>query len=498
MKSGSQVAEAALAGKGAAARRPATLRGRLEVAFMVLIVLFAANAGVALWAAHARDQARGRVDSHLEPARLGVEQLSEALVNEETGERGYVLTGDATLLQPYSNGVIVAEQTATSLMRNLSGETGSLSALSAVEAAAASWNSQAARPDIAARTAGTQSPSAVTASALRANTLFDSLESKLAALRSDVTAASHRESAAQARADAWLGRTVAATFLIAFGLVVAVFLLLRRSLTAPLDRLVASISAVAGGDLEHPVVATGPVEFQLVGRAAERMRTRLSDEASEALQNSLVIAQEHERLRVAAEIHHDSVQALTAVSLRLQRLRRRMTGDQTGMLSDAETAVAGAIGRLRRLIFELHPPTLEQEGLVAAVKLYLSETFGPLGVEWTVEDGIDPEPDRATQALAYRVLREALTNVAKHARCRHVSVQLVQRNDGLSVRVIDDGVGFDANRADSRTPGHLGLIGADTLVRAAGGWRRIWSAPGAGTTVEFWLPTRVTPTVVQA
>jgi len=94
--------------------------------------------------------------------------------------------------------------------------------------------------------------------------------------------------------------------------------------------------------------------------------------------------------------------------------------------------------------------------------------------------------------LIYRIVREALLNVRKHARARTVRVQLRDVSDGYLVRIVDDGVGYSPAEVEDR-PGHLGLTLMQERAHAGGGWCRIESMPGGGTTVEFWVPLQVPP-----
>ena len=195
-----------------------------------------------------------------------------------------------------------------------------------------------------------------------------------------------------------------------------------------------------------------------------------------------------ERKQIAADLHDDPVQAVTAVSLILQRLAMEVPTAQAELLAQARTTVNGAIERMRRMLFELHPTALDEEGLTVSVEVYLEETFEPLGVKWQVVDAMEREPDAHLGALAYRLIHEALSNVVAHAGATSVQVELGTRDEGLVVRVVDDGVGFDYDAVPRNRPGHLGIHTAQDLARRASGSMEIESEPGTGCTVEIWLP----------
>jgi signal transduction histidine kinase len=211
---------------------------------------------------------------------------------------------------------------------------------------------------------------------------------------------------------------------------------------------------------------------------------------AKAAQATLIQAQEDERRRIAADIHDDSVQALIAASLRLTRLRLRISDTTNlGLLDEVEQTMAEAVIRLRRLMFDLAPSILDEQGIAAGLRLYLTETFDSIGLQWTLVDDVREEFGRTTLALAYRLTRELLTNVVKHAEATHVEVAVNTVEDGIAVRVTDDGTGFDADGLRKAAPGHLGLRGLFDMAQAANGHANIQSSPGGvGSTCEFWLP----------
>ncbi len=212
-----------------------------------------------------------------------------------------------------------------------------------------------------------------------------------------------------------------------------------------------------------------------------------SNTARQALLTRLIRAQEDERSRIAGEIHDDSIQVLSALGLRLQLLRRHLDDPASLELTEtAETVLSQAIDRLRRLLFELRPPDLEVRGLVSALNELASQHFADRGVRWHSTDRMGQEPPEAERAIVYRIAREALANVAKHALPTSVELTLEQRSGGLLVRIEDDGTGFDP--AGAGRVGHLGLTTMREQAELAGGRLQISSREGTGTTVEAWIP----------
>jgi PAS domain S-box-containing protein len=222
-----------------------------------------------------------------------------------------------------------------------------------------------------------------------------------------------------------------------------------------------------------------------IRRSFELLRT--ADADRRRLLGRIVEAQEGERRRIAADIHDDPIQKMTAVSLRIDALGRHLEGAEGRRQLDAlRETVGGAIARLRHLLFELHPPSLESDGLAAALRDTLRDLGTETGVDTYLEDRLVTEPSADIRAAAYRIGQEALVNVRKHAGARHVEILVEGRADGLVLRVRDDGSGFDLHTVGAA--GHVGLPTMRERAEMMGGHIRIETAPGRGTTVEAWLP----------
>ena len=246
--------------------------------------------------------------------------------------------------------------------------------------------------------------------------------------------------------------------------------------------LVADISErVAAEQKRRRAEAELKQNLELLRKAGEERRSLLG---------RLVRAQEEERLRISSDIHDDSVQVLTALALRLDLLHRRLEDPELREAVELiQQAMRGAIARLRRLIFELHPPALDRDGFAPALRLCLEQARVEHGLEYRLDAVLDPEPDSQTGAILYRIAQEALVNVVKHAAATAVEVRVATVDGGTLVWIADDGVGFDLDRLDETgRPGHLGLAGMRERAELVGGRFRIESSPGSGTTVEFFVP----------
>ncbi len=244
-------------------------------------------------------------------------------------------------------------------------------------------------------------------------------------------------------------------------------------------------------------------------RESEQLRTALLDaeEQRRLVLNQMLRVEADERARIAEELHDDTVQVLTATLLSLDR--QRLSDERGQHEAAAEAArrardtLALALERTRRLMFELRPPLLEAHGLAHAVRDLVDHANHELGLE--VEAQVDvPRYSEAFETLVYRIVREGVANVRRHARAHRLEVTLVHEGGALRGTISDDGRGFDVHRAldRHRTRMHLGLDATIERIRLAGGEIEIDSAPGEGTRIEFRLPgaeiEAETPCVVSA
>ncbi len=213
----------------------------------------------------------------------------------------------------------------------------------------------------------------------------------------------------------------------------------------------------------------------------------------EGLLANAVDASDAERRRIASDLHDGVVQDLAGVAFGLAPLaenaERRGAKEDARLLRTAVAQLRQGVRGLRTLLVEIHPPSLGDTGLEPA----LSDLLSPLAAagirtDLRVEDGATSP--RSSDALVYRVAREALRNAREHAEPNAVVVRLARTTaGGTHLAVDDDGRGFDAaERARRGEEGHLGLTLLEGLVTQAGGTIAISSTPGAGTHVELEVP----------
>ena len=222
--------------------------------------------------------------------------------------------------------------------------------------------------------------------------------------------------------------------------------------------------------------------------AAQTAVERLADERQHLL-DRLVQAQEDERARIAADVHDDSVQALAAVELRLGLLRRQLGDSPPTLLQTAETlseTVSEAIGRLRTLLFDLESPAVGTD-LATALGVAAENTFEER-LAWSIVGATDLEVPEGQRVTAYRIAKEAMANVVKHADARAVVVTLARAGNGFEVVIEDDGRGFDPSTVEAR-PGHLGIPAMADRATIAGGRLELERRGEGGTRVRLWLPS---------
>jgi PAS domain S-box-containing protein len=235
-------------------------------------------------------------------------------------------------------------------------------------------------------------------------------------------------------------------------------------------------------------------------RAEEDLRSTVAqlnelDAERRRLLHRLVEAQEDERRRIAADIHDDPVQVMTATAIRLGALRLRIQDPALASeMERLEKTAQRAIGRLRHLLFGLWPPALDHEGLAPTLRMHLASLGADDRTTYRLDDRLEADPPPDVRVIAYRIAQEALANARKHARATEVVVELEDVNRGLLLRVRDDGIGFRPDRTSERPPERLGLISIRERAEMAGGWCRVWSSPGRGTIVESWIPVPGRPT----
>jgi len=191
---------------------------------------------------------------------------------------------------------------------------------------------------------------------------------------------------------------------------------------------------------------------------------------------------ERERTRIAREIHDELGQSLTALKIDLSLLRPD-TKDFAGRRREMSALIDQTIGTVQRITAELRPGVLDDLGLEAAAEWQVKTFMARTGIACAFSsDGQPGALDRDRQTALFRILQEALTNVARHAAATQVTVALRHDEDGASLFMRDNGRGLTAAELDD--PRSYGLIGMQERASEFGGQVDFQSAPGGGTVVQ--------------
>jgi signal transduction histidine kinase len=234
----------------------------------------------------------------------------------------------------------------------------------------------------------------------------------------------------------------------------------------------------------------------VVGRAEASARDLgVAYERLGQLHRRLESSKEEERRFLAHELHDEFGQLLTALKLRVQ-LGAKNPAALAGEDGDPLVLIDDLIARVRRMSGDLRPPLLDEVGLVSAVRAQLDSQSALSGVAMTLEcdeattGAAAPRLDPELEITCFRIVQEAITNAIRHAAARDLRVRIERTPERVSLRIHDDGRGFDVDLRLERAAaaGHLGVVGMRERVRAHGGVFRLLSRPGAGTTVEVELP----------
>lgn len=300
------------------------------------------------------------------------------------------------------------------------------------------------------------------------------------------------------------------------GVIAGIFL--TWIITRPVLNLVAVTQAVARGDLSQKAPHWADDE---IGRLSDSFNAMIDDlaaargesEATNAellrrnwelaalnevvrekeaargkLLEKIITAQEEERKRIARELHDDTSQALTSLKVGLKVLEGLRSPEQIqSHLAGLREVVAQTLESVHDLALELRPSVLDDLGLVAALERYIAEYQRRFGLQVVCQvigfEGRRLPP--TIETALYRIVQEALINVARHARASQINVLLEWNNQYLRAIVEDDGCGFEAAGHQERK---LGLYGMEERATLIGGALKIESQPDLGTMVVVTVP----------
>ncbi len=306
-----------------------------------------------------------------------------------------------------------------------------------------------------------------------------------------------------------------------------------RSVIRPVQELTAATRRIAAGDLDTPIALHGRDEIGALAQSFDAMRARLSDsmretqewnraldqrvqertaelakaaeenaqlyaelrqkeQARSELLHRVISAQEEERKRISRELHDDTCQILTGLSYALDNASEASDSPEVQpMLEKMHELTDAALDEVHRIIFDLRPTMLDHLGFIPALRWYAETRLDPLGIRSNIREiGDARRLPPAIETVLFRVVQEAINNIARHSSAAHASFVFEFADDCVEARIADDGSGFDASSVAGAPDGKrgLGLMGMEERMSTVGGTFRLRSAPGAGTVIRLYVP----------
>ena len=271
--------------------------------------------------------------------------------------------------------------------------------------------------------------------------------------------------------------------------------LLSSILTRPVYRLLEAAGLVGQDDSRRlSPVAAKKDEIGRLGVAFGEMNKELKhgEEMRQQLLSKIINAQEEERKRIALELHDQTGQSITSLIVGLKVLETQSSPETRNSIADLKQLAIATLEGIHNLAIELGPSSLEDLGLIAALRQYTREFSRKFGIETDFHaTGLEGKRlPSMTEIALYRIVQEALTNVVKHAAAKKVSVLVNPKGNSLVAIVEDNGKGFDVKEVfSSRKSDHrLGFYGMQERASIIGGVLTIESTPGVGTAIFVEVP----------
>ena len=258
------------------------LRRRVQILVLAFVTLIGLNVAFAVRLTFVRDRTAREVEQRLNPAVSEVAALLNAFISQETGQRGYIITGQQEQLDVYVNGRGAAARAVEALRRLLANDSALLSGVEGSQAAITRWQVEVAEPEIAAKRNGRVGEAEVLVEAESTLRLFDQATARIDEVRRGVNLKLEQAEQERDRARALSTWVLVASLVIALGIALVTRIMITRWFTAPLEDLRRSVAQVAGGDLDHVIEPVGPPELEEVAEGVEAMRRRILTELGDA------------------------------------------------------------------------------------------------------------------------------------------------------------------------------------------------------------------------
>jgi two-component system sensor histidine kinase UhpB len=280
----------------------------------------------------------------------------------------------------------------------------------------------------------------------------------------------------------------------AFVLALVALWFVGTRIVQPLQKLETKAAALAWGDfdaIQDPVGGISEVRHLQAELTEMSHKVRAAQEGLHDYIGAITAAQEEERLRLARELHDDTIQAVIALKQRVQ-IAQKSLKDQASLriLNELENLAERTVEDLRRMTRALRPIYLEDLGLVTALEMLVRETRenSALDIHFQKSGEEQRLPGEVELAL-YRIAQEALSNVMRHAQAKHASLLIAFEDDEIKLEVRDDGIGFQTPKSptDFAPSGHFGLLGMRERADLIGSRLEVQSEPGQGTRLAVRL-----------
>lgn len=210
-----------------------------------------------------------------------------------------------------------------------------------------------------------------------------------------------------------------------------------------------------------------------------------------SMAGKLLTIQESERNSLARDLHDEIGQDLTVVKMYLDTAAQELDPRPNRNVTEATEMTVKLLGKIRGLAWELRPSLLRDLGLEGTLRWYVTQLAKRCQWEMSLDLPSTPLALSGVQCtMAYRIVQEALTNVARHARAHRVGLRVHQSSGQVHVTIVDDGVGFDPARvpASAHGPSGMGLLSMQERARLLGGQLRFSSTAGHGTRLHLTFP----------
>lgn len=281
-------------------------------------------------------------------------------------------------------------------------------------------------------------------------------------------------------------------FLIAvFGFLIGLAWVIVRVLI-PLRRLAKQAAGMMEGNLPtFDGHVSGIREIEQLRRSLQYMTQQIktAQERETGYRNALTESQENERMRIAREIHDDTIQSLVLVAHSIERAAQTTKLNEHnpgGHLENARTQLIHTIDCLRQMIANLRPTLLDELGLASAIEVLCEKhptlEFSVIGDEYAT--------NQAQELAIFRAAQEAIYNAERHAKAKHIVATLTYSKSAIRLEVCDDGIGFQIPEQlqEFVSHGHYGLIGIRERILHLGGQINLTSELAAGTRVTVTVP----------